>query len=316
VEGVAVDWVTAVGYQKEALHTGALRHLLEGPRAASVARALTGDETITAVAGPRTEVKLGGASRRPVDLAAELRLPDEAAGRLAVEVKVDSAWSPRQLVETVPTDCHGVLLALGLTALAVDVRDIAALTDYRYPWQLVGPDRFADIVREHADGDPELAAYAEHLAREADTHREASDAVREGRVVERGRKKQLLGHWAYFGEVLRHRKDTAEWDRKTLISGPLVTRWTPKHADGSGDYLEFMAEAATRSLCVKTYAPPGLLAASRARVRDRLDGLAWHDSREPRVAAKTCTAARFPLAGVSCAQAADLVETVLERLTD
>jgi hypothetical protein len=26
-----------------------------------------------------------------------------------------------------------------------------------------------------------------------------------------------------------------------------------------GDYLEFMGEAGRRSLCVKTYAPPGLL---------------------------------------------------------
>jgi hypothetical protein len=52
-----VDWVQVIGYQHESVHAGVLRHLLEGPQAIGVARALTGDRRISAVIDPRPEVK-------------------------------------------------------------------------------------------------------------------------------------------------------------------------------------------------------------------------------------------------------------------
>jgi len=309
-----VDWVSAVGYQKEVLHTGAVRHLLRSPRGAEVARGLTGDASISAVVNPRAEVKLHRGGRRPVDLAADLRFAAGHSGRLGIEVKVDSAWSPGQLTETVPEDCHGVLLAVGLTSLAVDDRDLGHLKGYRWPWRRVGPRDLAELVGEHADGDRELLAYAEHLRGEADAHDQALQAVRDGRIVEAGRDPRLLAHWAYFAEVLRHRSDSYEWERTTLISGPLVTLWTDERSDGCGDYLEFMGEGDTRSLCVKTYAPSGALHASRARVCDRLTGLQRHDTKQPGASSKTCTAARFPLHDRTPAEAAALVDTLLVRL--
>ncbi len=263
---------------------------------------------------PRFRSALAGAGRST--FAAALRVEDGAEGRLGVEVKTDSAWSRGQLVETVPEDCHGVLLAVGFTALAVDDRDMAALDDYRLPWRRVGPDEFGRIVRDHADGDRELLDYADHLRREADAHESALQAVRDGQPVTTGRRPQVLGHWAYFGDVLRHREDIAEWQRKTLVSGPLVTRWIPERPDGTGDYLEFIGQGDIRSLCVKTYAPAGSgrLPAARERIRERLDGLPWRDSKAPSAKDKTCTAARFSLEELRPVEAAQLVEMLLDRL--
>ena len=306
----------AIGFQKEAVHTGALRHLLDGPHAVDVARSLTGDRKISAVDHARAEVRLRKGSRRPVDLAAELKLGPEAAIRLAIEVKVDSAWTPGQLRDAVPRDARGLLLALGYTALAVSKSDMDAIDGYRWPWRSVGPDELAAVVRSSADGDRELIGYARHLEREADDHKNARQAVRAGRRVTWGRRRLLLEHWAYFGEVIRHRNDAALWERKSLVSGPLMTLWVVDHRDGTRDYLEFMGQGADRSLCVKTWAEEGsgLLSGSRDRLSAALEGLAGESTRKPAGSAKTCTVAKFPLDGVKPRKAADLVETLVARL--
>jgi hypothetical protein len=100
-----MDWVDVIGYQHEAMHTGVLAHLLRGSRAADVAAALIGIGGVAAVEDVRREQRLKGT--RPVDLAASIIDGDGTRTRLAVEAKVDSAWTPQQLRETVPTDCYG-----------------------------------------------------------------------------------------------------------------------------------------------------------------------------------------------------------------
>lgn len=311
-----VDWVEAIGFQKEAVHTGALRHLLDGSRSVNVARALTGDGRISAVTDPRPEVKVRQGTRRPVDLAADLRLNGNNDGRLTIEVKVDSSWTPGQLREAVAEKDHGLLVAVGYTALAIDDRDMEAMKGYRWPWRRVSPDGLAPIVRAHADDDQELLGYADHLCREADDHARALEAVRDGTEVTWGRDPRSLEHWAYWSEVIRHRHDAAHWERKALVSGPLMTLWVADHGDGTGDYLEFMGKGARRSLCVKTWANQGsgLLPGSRNRLIDLLVDLGPRTIKAPRGSAKTCTAAKFPLHGVRPREAATLAETLVARL--
>ncbi len=312
LRSAAMDWVEAIGFRKEAVHTGALGHLLRSMEGGASARALTGDQRIRAINDVRTEVKLSPLSRRPIDLAASIDIGEEPAS-LGVEVKVDSAWSPRQLRETVPDGDTGVLLAVGYTALAIDDRDMRAISS---PWRCVRPGPFAAIVSQHADGDRELLHYADQLGCEADDHQRAIEAVQASSEVSWGRNPATLEHWAYFGEVLREREDVADWERKALISGPLMTL-SIAPGDLAGDYLEFMGEATgRRSLCAKTYAPPDQLAARRERLIELLRDAdeSQETARPPRPSAKTCTAARFSLRGRTPTEAQQLVSTLVSRI--
>jgi hypothetical protein len=310
-----VDWLEAIGYQHEAVHTGALACLLKSSRGSEVARRLTGDARIIGVSNVHAEVVLSEGRRRPVDLAADLTLDGHGGGWLAVETKVDSAWRPEQLRESVPSECHGVLIAAGYTAFAVDDRDLAALDGYERAWRRVDPDALFRLVGHNASGDVELTAYAERLKQEAGDHARAVEAVRNGTPVTWGRLPGTLEHWAFFSEAVRDRGDLPRWERKSLISGPLLTRWIRPRED-SGDYLEFMGEGPRRSLCVKTWADPssGSLEENRRSLIESLDGLGGAVPRQPSGRAKTCTAVRFPLSGMRPAEAAALVEKLIGRL--
>lgn len=315
-----MDWVEAIGYERELVHTAALRYILATPAGAAIASALIcNGSCVVAVDTPRTEQRLRG--RRPIDLAARLTFAEGGGRMLAVETKVDSAWTPDQLRATVPRAAHGVLLAVGYTALAVTDTDLASFDDeYDVPWRRIGPDRFAEIVRAHAGADRDLTSYAGHLEREALDHAAALDAVRAGRAVEFGRAPVALGHWAYFQEAISGRDDIAQWTRKTQVSGPLLTLF-PEHLRrfDSGDYLEFMGEGERRSLCVKTYAPAGVgtLARARERLQDLFDDFAGATRPRGRTSAndKTCTAVRWSLEDQLPSEAAALIESVVDRLT-
>lgn len=313
-----LDWVTAVGFQMESLHTGALGHLLRGPSRVAVAQALTGADDIVDVdvGSVRTEARLMG--RRPIDLAVDVVAADGKRA-LGIEVKVDSAWSATQLEATVPrSDAQGVLLALGRTRLAITEQDMRQLSaKFDHAWQCIGPEQLAGIVRRHAGKDPQLHAYADHLRTEAAEHQTARRAVRGGLAVTSARDPLALGHWAYFGELLAQREDAWEWERKTLISGPLVTRWVRQGPDGTGDYMEFMGEGKRRSLCVKTYAPSDALPAARASVRRRMSIFAadsFTEVRPPTRQAKTCTVVRFDLSGRTPTDASNLADQIMAAL--
>jgi hypothetical protein len=299
-----MDWIEIVGFRHEVAHTGVLRTLLQSDKAASVARALAGDEHIVAVSAPRQEVRLRDWVRRSIDLAAEMAFADGSPGCLAVETKVDSAWSPKQLREMTPEHAHGVLLALGHTALMVSPADLSALIGYARPWCLVGPREWAGIVRQASD-DQALAGYARSLEVEADDHERARARVRDGGRVDFGRHPQTLEHWAYFAEIAAETGLGRRWERKALVSGPLQTLWLPEWPDG-GPYLELMGQRSTRTLCAKVWSVPGALP---ERQRLVAEGLAAFDGRRgmrPSARDKTCTAMSWPLDGPP-AEAARLV---------
>lgn len=313
-----MDWVDAIGYQHEVLHTGVLAHLLRGELGPQVAGELAGRPSVTGVERVRREPRLG--SSRPVDLAVSVVERGDSRTRLAIEVKVDSAWTPEQLRETVPSDCYGVLLAVGYTALAATDADMAALSeDGGGPWRLVRPREWARIVRDHAGGDPELTRYADRVLEEAREHDDALEAVVAGRPVTAAvdRDARALSHWTYFHEVIHDRDDVSEWDRKTLVSGPLLTYWAADHDGDVGDYLELMGHGdGRRSLNVKTYAPPstGALAESRSRLREVLADYGTAVPKHPSANSKTCTAARWWLDNISPSKASALIDELQARL--
>lgn len=308
-----MDWIQAVGFQKEALHVGVLKCMLDQPTGAEVARALASNDSISGVDHVETEVRINGA-KRPIDLGALVMVGDHTAW-IGVECKVDSAWSATQLRETLPEGLAGILLAVGHTALAVEDEDMEAID--QVPWRCVRPDEFAAIVRDHAGDDADLLGYAECLDREAREHERARAAAYSGEQVVSGRGgAEALGHWAYFSEVLRRGKTQAQhWERKSLISGPLMTLWV-NQGDTEGDYLEFMGEGGRRSLCVKTYAPPGALPVRRERLVELLTDHPYKPEtpRHPGARRKTCTAARFPLDGIPPEKAAGLVDDLLTTM--
>ena len=312
-----MDWLEVIGYQHEVLHTGVLTHLLRGDRGVEVAAALLRRPGVVRVEGVWPEQRLKG--RRPIDLSGWVVERDGTRTRLGIETKVDSAWTPEQLTETVPPDAFGVLLAVGYTALAATEKDLALLSPKPGWWRLVGPQPWGEVIRDHADGDPELERYARRVMNEAREQRAALEAVVTGQPVtaREDRDARTLSHWAYFHQVLRDRDDVAEWERKTLISGPLLTLWVVDHDAQRGDYLEFMGHGdGRRSLNVKTYAPAGTgaLAESRARLRRLLEDYEPTDLKQPSAGAKTCTAARWPLDGFSPQDASDLADALKARL--
>jgi hypothetical protein len=246
-----------------------------------------------------------GLGRAAIDLAADVVLADGSAGCLAVEVKVDSAWSPKQLQAMTPEDAHGVLLALGHTALMASPADLRGLIEYVLPWRLVGPGEWASIVRE-ASSEAALAGYVRRLDEEAAEHECARARVREGGRVDFGRHPQTLEHWAYFAEIAGEVGGEPQWERKTLISGPLQTLWLPRWSDG-GPYLELMGHGSVRLLCAKVWSAPGTLPARQRLVSDGLASFGGRKGRTPSASDKTCTARSWALDGRSPAEAARLI---------
>jgi hypothetical protein len=280
----------------------------------AVARALTKDGGIEGVGEPRQEVSLPGRGRHPCDLVAPLRLAGGATGSLVVETKVDSAWSPGQLEATTPQDAHGVLLAVGCTALMVTPSDVARLEAYAQPWSLVGPREWAAIVRAAAGQDEAFTSYAERLDVEAAEHERARERVRVGRPVDFGRQEETLEHWAYFAEVAAHAGKERRWERKTLISGPLQTLWLKEWPDDSGAYLELMGQGRGRALCAKVWGSDSALAGRRRVIAEDLAGLEGTAGRRPPLGAKTCTARRWSLDRRTPAEAAELVEQLAQAI--
>jgi hypothetical protein len=309
-----VDWVQTIGYQHEVIHTGVLEHLLNSESGVTVARTLLGDEapTILKVAGCAREKRMR--RRRPIDLAATLVLPADRTLELGVEVKVDSRWTYTQLTSTINDDDEGVLLAVGCTALAATQPELPP------NWRLVGPAEWAAIVEARTHGDETLTAYAKHVRDEAESHERARKALNAGRPVEPSRKGSALGHWAYFCEVVAHSAldpSSGSWERKTLISGPLLTRWIERHGAPGGVYIELMGHAGEdRELCVKCWADSDSLEALRARVSRCIDKDESRSHRPLRRTAKSCTAWSVKLRDKTPRDAAVVCDALVSRLQE
>jgi hypothetical protein len=307
--------VDIVGYQHEVVHTGVLETLLsEEQMRASVAERLLG-ERVGRTLAPEREVRIGTTRRRPIDLAVTLDSPGGRAAKLGIEVKVDSAWTGRQLEDTVAPPDRGVLLALGCTWLAATQPEMPS------QWRLVGPREWAAIVVDHLNGMPELETYARHVAEEAKWHAEAIERVNEGRRVAHGREATRLEHWAYFHEVVREVGGDQRWDRKTLISGPLLTLWIDAPVGkGNGAYVELMGVGGKRELCVKCWTHRHDLGAVQASVADRASMLPVMDQarrvRAVGASHKSCTALALSLderrpqeAAAACIELSALLST-------
>lgn len=312
-----VDWVQAVGYQHEVVHTGVLEHLLNGESRVMVAQALLGDEApaILNIEGCTREKRMPG-RRRPIDLAATLGLPAGRTRWLGVEVKVDSAWTPEQLTSTVNEDDKGVLLAVGCTALTATPPEMPTEN-----WVLVGPAEWATIVEAHTHGDDLLAAYAKHVRNEAESHERARDAVKTLQPVEEPRNGSELRHWAYFCEVVDHSTldpSSGSWERKKLISGPLLTRWINRDdTPDRGVYIELMGHVGEgRELCVKCWAGTDELEALRGRISQRIGKATSRSHRRLRRTAKSCTAWSIALRDKRPQDAAAMCDELVSRLQE
>lgn len=310
-----MDWVQAVGYQHEVIHTGVLEHLLNGESPVTVAQALLGNEPPAILNVEDCEREKQVRRRRPIDLAATLRLPADRTVRLGVEVKVDSRWTYTQLTSTINDDDAGVLLAVGCTALAATQPELPP------NWRLVGPAEWATIVEAHTHGDEALTAYVKHVRDEAESHERARHTVNASRPVEQLRKGSALGHWAYFCEVVAHSAldpSSGSWERKTLISGPLLTRWIERDdTPGRGVYVELMGhEGEDRELCVKCWADSDGLEALRDRVSQCLDNGDPRPHRRLRRTTKSCTAWSITLRDKRPQDAAALCDELVSRLQE
>jgi hypothetical protein len=312
-----MDWVQTVGYQHEVIHTGVLEHLLNGASGVAVAQALLGNKAppMLSVEGCTREKRMPG-RRRPIDLAATLRLPTDRTRWLGVEVKVDSAWTPQQLTSTVNEDDEGVLLTVGCTALTATPPEMPTEN-----WRLVGPAEWATIVEAHTHGDDLLAAYAKHVRNEAESHERARDAVKTLQPVEEPRNGSELRHWAYFYEVVDHstlNPSSGSWERKKLISGPLLTRWINRDdTPDRGVYIELMGHVCEgRELCVKCWAGTDELEALRGRVSHHIGKGTPRSHRRLRRTAKSCTAWSTALRDQRPQDAAAMCDELVSRLQE
>jgi hypothetical protein len=306
-----VDWVDAIGYQHEPLHAGAISILLALPdRRDTIATQLFGTP-VSAVSDPKREQRIGPNKRRPIDVL--MQAADSVGGgrRLGIEIKVDSAWSPRQLEETVdPTD-SGLLLALGCTALAVTKEELPP------NWRLLGPQEWAELLSIHGSDVAELDDYRRHVQEEATAHAEALRLVEDGQQAIGARVGVALDHWAYFHWVRHHAVAPARWERKTLISGPLLTLWLD---NARGRYIELMAIGEHRELCVKCWREDTPIIQMQQEAAEQLDDLPFLENarrpRPPASSAKSCTALALSLAHIlprDSAQICDELAAALRR---
>jgi hypothetical protein len=308
IEVAERSWVEAVGYRHEVLHTGVLATLLSfGKHERHPVRRAAASMLLEGAVGaqpPIPERRADGAHRR-CDLLVEV-LTDTGAVEVAVETKVDSDWTKSQLRGQTGHSGAAVMLALGVTALTVDDADLSQDGEQLH---VVGTGRFAERISSVAGYLPAWTdAYLDALKRETHANEAARVSARHGTLCigEDWRQEvhEHRKHWGFFSEVLDNLGDREKWERKTLISGPLMTRWCwwAKSAfshldeDAGGAFLEFMGlRDGRRRLAIKAWSRDHL---------PRLQCALWNSAepfttlqRGSRVAGsrKTCTVAHADL---------------------
>lgn len=244
----ADSWVSVVGYQHEVLHTGVLAALLQGTDGPTVAARLTQRDSseIADVHSVAREKRLPSGKGR-ADLTAELELVDGRHIPLAVETKIHSNGTCRQLERTTMgvQDAEGVLLALGLTSLKLTRRHIERGLSRQARWHWVGVGELYNIVNGLSARDrPWLPSYAE--------------ALRTWKYYLDPRQQVELKHLEWMNRVLQRLSRSTRWNEiKSLRSGPLLSRfdWCQP---GRDVYLEFMgSHDGRRFLCIKCSAENG-----------------------------------------------------------
>lgn len=110
--------------------------------------------------------------------------------------------------------------------------------------------------------------------------------------------------------------DGERWERKTRISGPLLTLWIDAACGGGrGAYIELMGHPGqTRTLCVKCWTDHDDLTEVREHVADRIGDAPGRRLRRLRQDVKSCTAWADALIGKSPEDAAMRCDELAERL--
>jgi hypothetical protein len=308
-----MDWIDAIGYEQEVLHAGALFLLLDQEqRRRQFAEALVG-EPIWRVGDPERQGRIGPNRRRPTDVVVPVTLSGQNDVLLGIELKVDSAWDPQQLRDTVAPPNRGLLLALGCTAMAATSEELPN------SWRLMLPREWAILLEANGRGIARLDDYRRHVEHEARCHAEALDRVRKGRAVEEGREPVTLEHWAYFHEVVAKTHIAGRWERKTLVSGPLLTLWLDvTQGVYASAYIELMGKGDRRELCIKCGTEGRDPAEVQRKLSDALsDSGVLSGARRSRRASpgdKSCTALTASLDGFLPSKAAVMCDEVATLL--
>jgi len=304
---MGATWPLIVGYQHEVLHTGVLAHLACDPdRGARLASVLTGAPVVR-VERIRQEAKVPGFAGR-ADLVAEAELEDGERVSLAIETKVDSNASRKQLAATAASPHLGVLLATGITALNLTQRDLG---DGLLGWVSAGPSLWATALSAAgAADDPVLRVYVEEVEREACEHRlarELAGCPGDGCWLDHSRRGDgLLEHYAWLAEVRERLDDPAEWWTYTNRSGPLMGLWREDFQGlGRDTFIEVMCVGDRRRLCLKLGEGSGDLRTCATEALARVETSGWSGpARRASANAGTCTAAMLDLSKFSAEKAA------------
>lgn len=331
------DWVDAIGYQHEVVHTGLLAWLLKDPDL-----------------GPALCLELGLPEEKPWEVRPESKVRgfegiadlvatfQEGSGRsryLAIETKVNSTRFDQriQLENTLqsselPDGSRGVLLALGLTHLCLTQDDLGEQL-VENGWRAIGPADWAGMLERIGvvKKAPILSSYVDRVRAEADLHVRAIELA--GKIDARGTvdsdplsKGRSVEDFAWLREV---RMEIArlpgvfacsEWFPYKNQSGPLMgvfpQMWTEVPV---GAFLEFMCDwKKRRFLCLKL----GGSTEVPSKLREEAQELALEQAgmsrpaRRASAAAKTVTVARLDLTNATAREAATRTVDTLADLRE
>ena len=171
----ATSWVDIVGYQREAVHDGALVALLrsEPEIALPVATALLG-RSVSDVSDARRQARVGQAQ---VDVAIDV-VAGGTSCLLAVETKVDSQSTREQLQRTTSDGDEAVMLAVGNSAMRTCT--VARAHRDEPDQRVIDVTAWTSILERLPPLPDPLDQYRLAVAREAEEHACARRIVREG----------------------------------------------------------------------------------------------------------------------------------------
>jgi len=335
-----IDWLDALPFQREIVHSSVLRFLLnqdsagDRQKVVQFVRELTGEQTVDSVLNPFLEQRLAPGSR--LDLVADLNLADGTATNLAVEMKVDSAWDWQQLIKSAPSSAVAVLIAVGLTHLTVRQQELDLLKKENSEsanWVVVGPCDLADAIDNNfkpAAGSY-LGRYVDCLRAEAHDHEEAmndltaNSAVSDRVLLTNGARDDAndigaLQMTAYLANCLKglDKETNPIWRWSHPPSGPAIIRGFETYSHGTEtkwlSWLEINGNYKAPQLTVKVGRSGAGIRQDRERVVAKLSaaGITSGSANERRLSEsrKTATAWTIPMVDYKPYEITELIKNV------